>query len=152
MMGPESHPTTAGQGEHCRIAPSELSPETCDSRGVEIPAGGGLRLNHPEKGERVPDHLAGFDCPWLRRAGRTILLAVRFLRQYSMKCTAIIEKDMGASFHSVRSPEFCIRSEGSELCGFRGKILFGVGVYLAGRNYAREVLLRATGKILKKYT
>ena len=30
-------------------------------------------------------------------------------------------------------------------------IMFGVGVYLAGQNYAREVLLRATRRFLEKY-
>jgi hypothetical protein len=30
-------------------------------------------------------------------------------------------------------------------------ILFGIGVYLAGRNYAKEALLWATKRFLKKY-
>ena len=55
------------------------------------------------------------------------------------------------SYLSVKMSEPVIIALGGLVVFGLVHVMFGVGVYLAGRNYAMEALLWATKKFLKKY-
>jgi hypothetical protein len=55
------------------------------------------------------------------------------------------------SYLSVKMSKAMIIAVGGPVVFGLGHIMFGVGVYLAGKNYAMNALLWATRRFLEKY-
>ena len=81
--------------------------------------------------------------PTARVYGGLALMALSFLA--SLPTLAFL------SYLSVKMSKATIIAVGGPVVFGLGHIMFGLGVYLAGKNYAMKALLWATGRFLEKY-